>query len=223
MCRNGYRHSLICDADGANRAIGVRAVFMGTIRLIYSTSIVADAFFDSRSGGTVKRFAGRALLALAMFALAACEEEEETVAVAPTDRAYEQSLIDAGLRPLDREGATALLNDATVYASYALTGQKRVEYFDSGGVVVLSDVADAPAAPTAERELLFGSWWAEGDQTCFAYGSSEFVECYRLYYREGSLLFIPIVSSSQVPAGALLAYSTEIRKGNSERFPLLGH
>ena len=173
----------------------------------------------------MKRFAGIVLPVLAMLALASCDEEQEqeAVEVARTEKGFEQSLIDSGLRPMNRDEEVALLNESTVYATYALTGQKRVEYFDSGGVVVQSDVADVPpAAATAERELLFGSWWAEGEQTCFAYGSSDFVECYRLYFRDGTLLFIPTVSSSQVPTGAVLAYSTEIRKGNSEHFPLLG-
>lgn len=156
---------------------------------------------------------------LAMFALAACRDEDD--GVSRTDPAYEKSLVDSGLRPMGEEDANNLLEDRTVYATYALTEQKRIEYFNGSGVVVQSPVPDDPAA-SAGRALLFGSWWGDGNKTCFAYGSSDYVECYRLYYREGTLLYVQTQSSRYVPAGALLAYSTEIRKGNSEEFPLIG-
>lgn len=121
---------------------------------------------------------------------------------------------------MGEEDTAVLLHDRTVYATYALTNQKRVEFFGSGGVVVQSPAPGSSGA--ASRALLFGSWWGDGDRTCFGYGSSKQTECYRLYYREGVLLYVQTESSSQVPAGALLAYSTEIRKGNAERFPLIG-
>ncbi len=167
----------------------------------------------------MKRWARAMPLALLMLAGSACEPEQE---IAPTSPAYEQSLIDSGFRPMSERRTASLLSDATVYATYALTEQKWIEYIDSGGVVVRTSAAGDPAGTGAGRTLLFGSWWREGDSTCFAYGHSSAAECYRLYYRDGSLLYVQTQSGGQVPAGALLGYSTGIRKGNSENFPLIG-
>jgi hypothetical protein len=174
---------------------------------------------NSQSEESATRWARAMPLALLMFAVAACEPEQE---VAPTSPAYEQSLVESGLRPMDERKATALLSNATVYATYVLTGQKWIEYVDGGGVVVRSSGLHDSAAAGAGRPLLFGSWWWEGDRICFAYGRSRFAECYRLYYRDGSLLYVQTESGRQIPAGALLAYSTGVRKGNSESFPLIG-
>jgi hypothetical protein len=167
----------------------------------------------------VKRRTQIISIAMLSLAVSACEPEQE---VAPTSPAYEQSLTNSGLRPMDERKAAALLSNATVYATYVLTEQKWIEYFDGGGVAVRTEVPQDPARTGADRPLLYGSWWWEGDKICLAYGLSRFAECYRLYYREGSLLYVQTESSQQVPSGALLAYSTEIRNGNSESFPLIG-
>lgn len=142
--------------------------------------------------------------------------------VAPTSPAFEQSLVDSGLRPLRESQVAELLGRATVYGIYVLTEQRWIEYFDGSGVVVRTRVASGSAAARMGRPLLFGSWWGQGDDICFAYGLSRFAECYRLYYRDGSMLYVQATPSRQVPAGALLAYSTEIRTGNVENFPLIG-
>ena len=142
--------------------------------------------------------------------------------VAYTSPAFEQSLTDSGLRPLDERKTAALLSDTTVYATHVLTGQKWIEYYDRSGAVVRTKVPHDPAGARTDRPLLFGSWWGQGDDICFAYGLSRVAECYRLYYLDGSLLYVQTRSSSQVPAGAVLGYSTEIRSGDTENFPLIG-
>lgn len=159
------------------------------------------------------------LLALPVFALSGWQPVRE---VAPTSPAFEQSLTDSGLHPLDEYKTAALLGNATVYGTYMLTGQKWIEYYDSGGAVVRTKVSDEPAAYSAQRPLLFGTWWGEGDDICFAYGLKPNAECYRLYYRDGFLLYIQAQPSPWVPAGALLGYSSEIRAGDVEGFPLIG-
>lgn len=158
-------------------------------------------------------------LALLMLVVSTCEPGRE---VAPTSPAFEQSLTDSGMRPLDEPTIAAMLNDTTVYAIYVLSEQRWIEYFDSNGAVVRTTAPHEPAGRGTGRRLLFGSWWGDGDNICFAYGLSRFAECYRLYYRDGSLLYIQTQSSRLVPAGALLAYSTDIRKGDVENFPLIG-
>jgi len=167
----------------------------------------------------VKRWTRAVPLALLFWAASSCEPERE---VAWTSPAFEQSLTDSGRRPMDERKTAALLSNTTVYATHVLTGQKWIEYYDSGGAVVRTRVPVDPAAARTDRPLLFGSWWGESDNICFAYGLSRVAECYRLYYLDGSLLYIQTKSSSQVPAGALLGYSTEIREGDTENFPLIG-
>jgi len=142
--------------------------------------------------------------------------------VAPTSPAFEQSLTDSGLHPLDEYKTAALLSNATVYGTYMLTGQKWIEYYDRGGAVVRTKISDDPVGHSAGRPLLFGTWWGNGDDICFAYGLSRTAECYRLYYRDGSLLYVQANPTQRIPAGALLGYSTEIRKGDVEKFPLIG-
>ncbi|UCH72862.1 MAG: hypothetical protein JSU82_10825 [Rhodospirillales bacterium] len=142
--------------------------------------------------------------------------------VAPTSPAFEQSLTDSGLHPLDEYKTAALLGNATVYGTHMLTGQKWIEYYDHGGAVVRTKISSEPVARNAGRPMLFGTWWGEGDDICFAYGLKPSSECYRLYYRNGSLLYIQAKSSRKVPAGALLGFSTDIRKGDVEDFPLIG-
>jgi len=167
----------------------------------------------------VKRWTRVVSLALLFLAVSTCEPNRT---VAPTSPAFEQSLTDSGLRPLREARVSSLLSNATVYATHVLTGQKWIEYYDRGGAVVRTRIPVDPAAAKAGRPLLFGSWWGEGDNICFAYGLSRVTECYRLYYLDGSLLYIQTESRSQVPAGALLGYSTEIREGDAENFPLIG-
>lgn len=161
------------------------------------------------------------IIALALLILAVTGWQPRR-AVAPTSPAFEQSLVDSGLRPLSEVQAAALLRNATVYATYALTEQRWIEYFDSGGAVVRTPVRAGDRAWIAGRPLLFGTWWGDGDDICFAFGLKPYPECYRLYYRDGSLLYVQTTGSRLVPVGALLAYSTEIRAGNSEHFPLVG-
>lgn len=170
-------------------------------------------------GGTVKRGNRIALLALLVLALSGWQPGRE---VAPTSPAYEQSLTDSGLHPLDEFKAARLLGNATVYGTHMLTGQKWIEFYDRGGAVVRTRISDEPAGRGAGRPLLFGTWWGEDDDICFMYGFSRSAECYRLYYRDGMLLYIQARPSPRVPAGALLAYSTEIREGDVEDFPLIG-
>jgi len=158
-------------------------------------------------------------LTLVLFALSGWQPGGN---VAPTSPAFEQSLTDAGLHPLDEFKTAALLGNATVYGTYMLGGQKWIEYYDRGGVVVRTKISDEPAGRGAGRPLLFGTWWGDGDNICFAYGLKPSAECYRLYYRNGSLFYIQAKSSQQIPAGALLSFSTEIRDGDVEHFPLIG-
>lgn len=142
--------------------------------------------------------------------------------VAPTSPAFEQSLTDSGLHPLDEYKTAALLSNATVYGTQMLTGQKWIEYYDRGGAVVRTRISDKPAGRGAGRPMLFGTWWGQGDDICFAYGLKPSAECYRLYYSDGLLLYIQTHPSQGIPAGALLGYSTEIREGDVEDFPLIG-
>ncbi len=174
---------------------------------------------NSRLGQIVKRWGWAVPLALLILAVSGWQPGYR---VPPTSPAFEQSLTDSGLRPLREPEAARLLGNATVYATYVLTEQQWIEYFDGSGVVVRTRVPGGSVGARAGRPLLFGSWWGEGDDICFAYGLSRFAECYRLYYRDGSLLYVQTTPSRQVPAGALLAYSTEIRQGNVENFPLIG-
>lgn len=170
-------------------------------------------------GGTVKR--GSLIILIALLVLAGSGWQPDR-GVAPTSPAFEQSLTDSGLHPLDEYKTATLLSNATVYGTYMLTGQKWIEYYDSGGAVVRTKVSDESAGPGVGRPLLFGTWWGDGDNICFAYGLSPIAECYRLYYQDGLLLYIQANSSLRIPAGALLAFSNDIRAGDVEDFPLIG-
>jgi hypothetical protein len=167
----------------------------------------------------VKRWSRIILFALFVFALSGWLPGPE---VAPTSPAYEQSLTDSGLHPLDEFKTAALLSNATVYGTYMLTGQKWIEYYDRGGAVVRTKISDEPVGRDSGRPLLFGTWWGEGDDICFAYGLSPYAECYRLYYRDGLLLYIQARPSQRIPVGALLGYSNKIHEGDVENFPLIG-
>ena len=175
---------------------------------------------NNRQKRPVKRWTRVISLAPVILALSGWQPGPE---VAPTSPAFEQSLTDSGLLPLSEAQTTALLSDATIYATYVLTRQSWIEYYDRLGAVVRTRFPRDSAEARKGRPMLFGSWWGDNEDICFAYGLSRYAECYRLYYHDETLFYIQTISSPQVPAGALLAHSTAIRKGNVEEFPLLGN
>lgn len=155
-----------------------------------------------------------------LFAASACDQEEE---VEPTSPDYEKSLIGKGLSPMSESEAATFLNDVTIYFTFVQTKAKWIEYFSPEGVIAKSEIPEEPDKFHGARPLIFGSWWAEEDRTCFAYGSSDDVRCYRLYRQDVSLLLVQVTASTLTPEGALLARSTKIVKGNAENFPPAVH
>ncbi|MDH3231878.1 MAG: hypothetical protein OEN55_18960, partial [Alphaproteobacteria bacterium] len=111
----------------------------------------------------MKRWTRIMSLALVVLAVSTCEPEREAARTSP---AYELSLVDSGLRPLNEREIVALLSNATVYATFVLTEQGWIEYFDSSGAVVRTTVPQEPPGRGTGRRLLYGSWWGEGGNIC---------------------------------------------------------
>lgn len=128
---------------------------------------------------------------------------------------FEASLQNKGLVPLAPVDTARLLNDVTLYGRYGGVEERWIEYYSDAGVSVFQP--DASQSPK-RRLVYFGTWWSEGERTCFSYPEGR-MDCFRIYADETAIYFVRIEGRPGSPAGSLAVVADEVRQGNVEKYP----